>query len=281
MAYIPISQHYDLKYTLAKTLTDVAVFNDPTDANYVGMIQELTGLDSPEVRESYTELTEGDGGVHGSFYYSRRPITIRVLVFGHATAVEREAKIDKARRASNAMRGDGLLQWTPATPGAVGVQIPVRRSQGAFRETGGWNKELQISLVSDQSVIMSQTQNATVSTASGAGVAVENKGSYTAYPIIEITGVSVNSQVSDGHGGTLRMGPTGNTLTLASGEKIEIDTLNHSAKFTAGARVGQSGNRYIDFSNTTVWPTVRDKTNETFTLTGGGSMIVKWRHVWI
>lgn len=280
MAYVPLATQFGAVYTLTGPNGVVAVFNDPTSGNYVGMLREITGLDSPEVRESADELVEADGGVHGSFYFGRRPITMTALVFGHATVAEREARIDKARRATLAMQADATLAWTPAAAGAPSVFVPVRRQQ-PFRETGAWNKELQIALVSEFAVIMSSTLNATASTSSGTGVSVENKGSYVTYPVVEVTGVSSNPVITDGHGGTLNTGPSGFTLSVASGETVQFDLLNHSAVFTAGARNGQSANRYINFGTTTVWPSVRGATTETFTLTGGGTMVVKWRHAWV
>jgi len=280
MAYIPFAQEFGIKYTLTGPDGTVAVLNDTADSNYVGMISELTGLDSPEMRESAQDIVEGDGGVHGSFYFSRRPITMTVRVFGHTSVANRSARIDKLRRASLAMRADATLAWTPSSAGAEAVFVPVRRQQ-PFRETGTWVKDLQLSLVSEFAVIMSNTLYATASTASGTGVAVENKGNYVHYPLIEITGVSTNPQVTDGHGGTFRTGPSGNTLSLASGEKVVFDMLNHSGTFTAGARNGQSANRYIDFGNTAVWPSTRAGTSETYTLSGGGTMIVRWRNTWV
>ena len=280
MAYIPLAQQYGTIYTLNGPNGVTAVFNDPTSPNYVGMLSEITGLDSPEVRESVDELVEADGGVHGAFYFGRRPITMNCRVFGHASVADRELRIDRARRATLAMNADANLIWTPAAAGAVPVFVPVRRNQ-PFRETGAWVKELQIALVSEFAVIMSTAVQATASTASGTGVAVENKGSYVSYPVVEITGVSTNPVITQTGGGVFRTGPSGFALSLASGEKVEFDFLNHSGVFTAGARIGQSANRYIDFGLTTVWPSVRGATTETFTLTGGGSMIVKWRHAWV
>ena len=482
MAYVPYAVTFGDRYEIVGAEGARAVFNDPTDPNYVGMLSEITGLDSPEVRESAEDLVEGDGGVHGSFYFGRRPITMTCRVFGHATLAERALRIDRARRATLAMRADSVLAWKPttrrenflinpefnggstigitpwaasgssagfaagptlsysatggsgnsaalrlqatqpadttsrtasaghgvlpvanlipivagrsyhgqafvnhvdapatgsrvqiawykadgtlsATPsnsgpyvlaGAVGtatasltatapadaayaqmrvqsttnasgdvidvyfdgmmftetamgttyfsgstagffwqgtpgasasgdfveMYVPVRRQQ-PFRETGPWVKELQIALVSESAVIRSTGVVATPSTASGSGVAVENRGSYVTYPVIEITGVSANPVVTQTGGGVFRTGPSGFALNLAAGEKVEFDFLTHTGVFTAGARVGQSANRYIDFGLTTVWPAVRGATTETYTLTGGGTMIVKWRDAWV
>ena len=481
MAYVPYAVTFGDRYELVGPDGSRAVFNDDLDPNYVGMITEVTGLDSPEVRESAQDIVEGDGGVHGNFYFSRRPITMTTRVFGHGSLTERATRIDRARRATIALRADATLKWKPTTRrenfvlnpdfsggSAVGISpfvarnstsgfavvpvasfaatggvsggasmrvqatmpadttsrtasvghgsgataqmapvvggrsyyasanvnhvdapgtgsrimiawfkadgtaastasnsgslvgagatgnftatitatapadaaygdlrlhsttavsgdvldihwdqvlftetamgttyfsgsttgfqwqgtpnqstsgdfmelfVPVRRQQ-PFRETGQWIKDVQMSLVSEFAVIQSLQQVASPSTASGTGVAVENKGSYVVYPIIEITAVSSNPTVTDGHGNTFTTGPTGNTLTLASGETVQFDMLNHSGVFIAGARNGQSANRYINFA-TTSWPNMRGGTTETFTLSGGGTMVVRWRHAWV
>lgn len=116
MAYYPhepeTSAHYKL-YSPESGIT--AVFNNPSDPNYVGMVAEITGLDSPEVREQAEDLVMSDGGNHGAFYHGRRPITLNGRIFGHATMAERRLRSDRVRRASLAMRRDAILSWAPAT----------------------------------------------------------------------------------------------------------------------------------------------------------------------
>ncbi len=109
--YYPYSPNISDTYKLVGPDGTVAVFNDITDPNYVGMITDVTGLDSADVRESATDLTEVDGGVHGNFYYGRRPIVLSGLVYGQGTVKQRMAKLDLLSRASNAMRGDSTLSW--------------------------------------------------------------------------------------------------------------------------------------------------------------------------
>jgi hypothetical protein len=83
---------------------------------------------------------------------------------------------------------------------------------------------------------------------------------------------------STGTSGTLTFKTTG--LTIAAGETLQVDTFRHTAIFTAGARNGQSGNRYIDFA-TTQWPYLEGNgTTQTFTLSGGGSANVQYRDTW-
>lgn len=277
MAYVPFVQEIAAVYTLTAPSGAVAVFNNASSPNYAGMLSEVTGLDSAEVRESASELSEADGGTHGNFYFGRRPITMTVKVFGHSTSFERAERIDRLHRAALAMRGDSMLTWAPTYASSTGMQLPVRLNQ-PIRDTGAWAKEIQLALVSAQAVIESQTLNQSAAIASGGSALLENKGSYTAFPTLRISGVSSNPQVTGG-GGTLHTGPTGYTLTLASDETVEINCLTHQAKFIAGPRNGQSANRYIHFAATLVWPHL-DSGNNTFALTGGGSLTVLWRDAW-
>lgn len=275
MAYLPLATQVGAVYTLTNG-TWTAVFNDPTSPNYVGMLTEVTGLDSAEVRENFTDLVESDGGVHGNFYMGRRPIVLTGKVFGHTTIAARDARLDKARNASLALRSDATLSWTAASGAAVFV--PVRRQQ-PFRESGAWVKEFQIPLVSQYSQIFGSTLKTSAVTAAGTGVVLENQGNFPAYPILRITGISGNTTtVTDGHGGTFK---TLNTLAVASGEVVEFDMLNHTGTFTAGARNGQSATRYIDFTSITTWPSLVTG-NNTFTLASGaaGSLTVIYRDTW-
>src|SRR5687767_14064650 len=105
MAYIPYSPQVGCKYTLTGPDGTIASFNDPNDANYVGVLSEVTGLDSPEVRESAEDLVQADGGWHGNFWFGRRPITLSGIVYGHADHLTRDTRLDRLRQASSALRG--------------------------------------------------------------------------------------------------------------------------------------------------------------------------------
>lgn len=278
MAYTPFAQEIAAVYTITSPSGAVAVLNDPQSANYAGMLSEITGLDSAEVRESASELVEADGGAHGRFYFGRRPITMTVKVFGHETALARALKIDRLHRACQGLRGDAVLSWAPTYAPTVGMRVPLRLQQ-PIRDTGPWAKEVMLALVSASAVITSSALNTSASIASGGAVVVENRGSYAAFPVVTIDGIATNPQINDGHGGVLRTGPSGYGLSLALGESVAVDCLAHTAVFTAGARNGQSANRFIDFAATTVWPNLVTG-NNTFTLAGGGNATLSWRDAW-
>lgn len=272
MAYLPLAIETGAVYTLT-TGNVSAVFNDSTSANYVGLLTEITGLDSAEVRESSSDLVEADGGAHGSFYYSRRPIVLNCTVGGHASVAERSARIDRARRASNCMRVDGQLAWTAASGAAVFTTV---RRQQPFRESGAWVKTLQIALVSEFAYIFGQALKS-----GGYGSSQENRGSAPAYPLLTINGSSANPSVAmttTGSSGTQTFSTT--ALTLGSDETVVFDMFRHTGVFTAGARNGQSANRYINFA-TTQWPYLEGNGyTQTFALSGGGSGTVSYRDTW-
>ncbi len=279
MTYFPYAPNISDVYTLTGPDGSVAVFNDTTSPNYVGVLSEVTGLDSAEVRESAEDLTEADGGAHGNFFYGRRPITLTGLVFNHASVTARTLKLDRLLRASNAMRGDATLSWVPAdtTPPYLDMFTWVRQQQ-PLRISGGWNKTFQLALVSEYAPLFGVALRTSGPTASGTPASVENQGSGDAYPIIRITNASTNPTVTNTTPNPDQILYT-TGLTLLTGESIDIDTLTHTAVFTAGARTGQSGNRYIDFGATVNWPRMARGTNS-FVLAGGGTMTLTWRDTW-
>jgi hypothetical protein len=115
MAYYPFAPEVGATYRLVGPNGITAVFNDQFDPDFAGMLTEVSGLDSPEVRESASDLVQADGGMHGDFYYGRRPIVLTGKQINHPTVAFRNLRMDKARRASDAMRGDSVLSWKPST----------------------------------------------------------------------------------------------------------------------------------------------------------------------
>lgn len=102
-----------------------AVFNDPTDPDYVGGFggddDGVTGLDAPELRENAGDITEGHGGYHGNFFAGRRPVTISVAVTPTvaSTTDARNDVLNRIARASNLYTQDGVLIWFPGDPNIV------------------------------------------------------------------------------------------------------------------------------------------------------------------
>lgn len=459
MAYYPFSPRNGDFYVLQGADGTRVSFNDVSDPDYVGMVTEITGLDSPDVREAFTDLIGADGGSHGDFFFGRRPIALTGSTVSHSSQAIRDLRLSKLRRATNALRSDATLTWKPisrtenlllnpgfetntnswaiyqnaatgtlsrttaqfrsgtaaaqiaVTAGGAGSSLGVattvasaaaaypgqvfstagymrssvsRQAQsilafytsaGTFisstsgattassttawtrtpaltatapasaawvtayvsfnavaagenhyvddvmlntgasvnsyfdgsttgfywqgtphasasgdyiemytpirlqnrRYSGAWAKEFQLGLVSEYAPVFSSN----VSSVTGSGVTVENRGDWPAYPIFRITGSAVNPSVTVDSTDTAEANYVVSTtgLTLAAGETVELDMLNHTATFVAGARNGQSANRYIDFAATTRWPVLQYGLS-TVTLGGGGTLTTLWRDAW-
>ncbi len=115
MAYYPFATEIGAEYALTNAAnSSAAVFNNQFHPLYSGMLTEVSGLDSPDVRESAEELAQADGGSHGYFYFGRRPIVLNSRIFGHTSIVARNIMMDRIRRASLAMRSDSVLSWKPS-----------------------------------------------------------------------------------------------------------------------------------------------------------------------
>ena len=186
MAYYPFATEFGAFYKLVGGGV-TATFNDPTDPNYVGMLTEVSGLDSPEVRESASDLTQSDGGVHGDFYYGRRPIVLSGRVFGHASVLERNTRLDRARRASNIMRADGVLSWKPANRVENYISNP-----RAVIDTADWSNSVA-SVVNSGATITRATGVAPPTGTTAIQVATSGSGNATqgaAIPFQVVAGVT-------------------------------------------------------------------------------------------
>lgn len=144
---MPLGVEYGARFELQGPDGTVAVFNDSSDPNFVGILSpESSGLDSADVREDAQDRSEADGGVHGSFWFGRRPVILQGTIIASSKS-DRAAKIAKIRRASNAMRSDCALYWKDAGLGGSKVTYLYLRRQQPVRITGGWTKNFMIPLV--------------------------------------------------------------------------------------------------------------------------------------
>lgn len=114
MAFYPYAPEYAAKFILTGPNGTKAVFNDLVDVNYVGVLTDVTGLDSAEVRDGGDVLTSADGGWAGNFYYGRRPITFTGTIYGHSTVQQRVAKMSLLTQATGALISDGNVSWLPS-----------------------------------------------------------------------------------------------------------------------------------------------------------------------
>jgi hypothetical protein len=150
-----IAPEASIKYTFVSPTGARAVLNDSSDPDFCGYLDgedAISGIDSPEIRDSYADLIEQDGGVGATNFYSRRPIVMNGIVIP-SSASDRNTKIGKLMAATDARSADGTLTWTPT--GGEPVFVKFRR-QLPFRATGGFNKKFQIGIVCNDPRIYTQ-----------------------------------------------------------------------------------------------------------------------------
>jgi hypothetical protein len=157
VAYTALGIEVGILYRLTGPDGMAVSFNDPTQPDFIGYIEEITGLDGPDTREASELLVEGDGGVHDEFWHGRRPVTISGLLDPNAFGAERNLEVTRLLQATNAMRGDAVLTWTPT--GGVPVRLPLRRQQPP-RITGARVKAFQLSMIAADARILAATAGA-------------------------------------------------------------------------------------------------------------------------
>lgn len=250
------------KHTITGPDGTIAVFNDDTDANYVGILTpDSSGHDSAEVRESFEDFTESDGAVHGLFYAGRRPWVLNGTIIA-SSVTNRNTKVDKLRRACYALQGDSVINWT--STGGVAMQSTVRlQSRLAF--TGGYVKQFQIPMIAADPRIYSV---ATTTTAVGIGVGnvtVTNNGDALTYPIIKLRGPMTDAVISRGTQGISVV------YTLIATEELwiypETGRVIKSINST-GQPISIDAYSSVTFGNTSWWGLAAGANSVNVTMTG-------------
>jgi hypothetical protein len=285
-------------YRLENPNGGVAVFNDQVDPDYVGMLTEITGFDSPEVRENADDLVQMDGGIHGDFFYGRRPVTMTGMILNPQSAAERNARADKLSQATDAMRGDATLYWTPS--GGVERFLKLRRAQ-PLRIDGAWQKTFQVAMVAEDPRIYSAEEHIADILSSEVGITNVGRGYDKQYDIDYGPPISSDSETID-NAGTATMWPiftlyggltnpvilnmtTGEGIylvySLGVTETMVIDTLNRTIKLNGDT------DRYgaLDFARSG-WSGLAPGPNDIRlafdSSSGAGAKLrVSWRDAWL
>lgn len=263
---IPSPAEYGCTFVLTGPSGQRAVFNDSTDADYVGVLDpsECSGLDSADVREDAAERTEDDGGIQGSNFYGRRPVVLAGLIRAN-TVEQRNERSAKLEMATDAMRADASLVWTPK--GGVANRLLLRQNQ-PLRITGMYNKKFMVALVSADAYKKSNEEHS-IEKAVNVVAEPENVGTAPTPPIIELTGAQTNPVVKNETTGE-EMKFTG---TIAAGKKLVIDVLNHTV-------VNDGVQAYGMWNFTTSKWFKLAANGKTKLKCTTGTMKVKWRDAW-
>jgi hypothetical protein len=272
---VPTGPQYGVKYTLTNNDGLRCVFNDEHDADYVGWLTGISGFDSPDVREAADDLVGDDGGVHGLFYYGRRPVVLDGMIDSRPDNVERNLRMTRLQRSSNAMRTDSTLRWMPE--GGVEQEIHVRRQQ-PLRISGGYNKSFQLSLVSSDPRIYSAEVREVILAPNDVDEFLVNAGTIGSPPDISINGPATAIEVHNGSTGqSVVFAPA---YSILVNQRLDISFANRTVMRENGTNVyGQ-----VQFASTSWWD-VRPGSNniawEATGTTGASSMIVRWRDAWV
>lgn len=274
------------------------VLNDQADPDYVGVVTEVGGMDAPDLTESAENMVQEDGGLHGDFFYNRRPLTIDGMLLNPVDATERNNRMLKLSGATDALRGDAVLRFQPS--GMEMLRTTVRRQNGP-RFAGAWQKTFQLGLVAEDPRIYSdtvysqsvaaaltgaptqgrafpETGNITYGAGDTAGqLSITNTGNATTYPVLTITG--------PGNFPALINATTGYTLyltgTMSASDVIVLDTnpLRRSVILNGGLSVYSR----LRFSDSTWWgliPGINDIRLTFASFSTGAAMGIQWRNAW-
>lgn len=258
------------------------------------ILEEVTGFDSPDVRQNVSTLPEQDFAVAGAFYYGARPVTLRGKITNQASAAVRNVLVASLQQASRGLRQDTTILSAPS--GMPTMQVTGRVQN--LRITGGYVKDFLISFVCADGRIYSQaihqTSGAGQAATSGAGfplvfpvdfgggsgatvtVTVTNAGNFDAPPVVRVSGPLTNPTVrntTSGYSWYL------DNVTLASGEYVDVDMLNRTVTKNDGSNLYAN----VRFPNSWWWTlqpganTVELRSSSVSTTAG---LTVSYRDVW-
>ena len=271
---LPLGYEVGVTYDLLGPDGTLARFNSRDLPLGIGVLDDITGLDSAEVRESSEDLTEDDGGVHGTFYFGRRPITLSGSIYT-LPLDQRVQRMDRLLRACNAMRRDCELRWSPT--GAVPVMVRCRRQQPP-RLTGaqGVSKQYQVSLVAADPRIYSQELHSAYIGAA-ATMQVANQGRADSFPTSVAYGPCTDPKLINFTTGE-QINFVG--LTVGAGQYLTVD---HLRKVVL---LNDALNRYafVDYISTDWWglrPGFNDVTWQATGTDANTRYLLMWRDAWL
>lgn len=265
------------------------------DSSGVLICEDVTGNDSPNVRESMFDLPEQDGAVAGSFFYSSRPMTWTGYLGG--TPAVRNQTATQLQAALRGLRGD--VVFSSQASGLPAMQASGRIQNLRITKRDGIAKSFQFAIICADPRFYSVA----VSTQSGTGsvsfagaafpfvfpinfgggtgatvtVNVTNAGNFDSYPVVTITGPIDNPWVRNA---TTGLSLYLDNFSLAAGEYVVIDMAMRTVTKNDGT--SQYGKMRFPGSD---WLLITVGTS-TLELRSGGAtssatLRVDWRDAWL
>jgi hypothetical protein len=137
------------------------------DPDWIGMLDPQSNiqglLDTATVRGAAQDLVEADGQSMPPLYLGGRSGTVQIVILPSSLDLAAiEAAGSKFKRATRALRGDGIFRFTPPNDSSP-RQLRVRRQDGP-RITGSRPKTGQVTLQSADPYLLSSTEQSVVIT---------------------------------------------------------------------------------------------------------------------
>jgi hypothetical protein len=267
------------------------------DPDWIGMLDPESNiqglLDTATVRGAAQDLVEADGQSMPPLWFGGRSGTVQVIILPSSLDLAAiELAGSKFKRATRALRADGIMRWTPPQDSSP-RQIRFRRQDGP-RITGRRPKGGQVTLQSaDVYVLASNESSATITPGAAAGElgipdpitdpitsalnvtaqqSVFNAGDAPVWPRFRITGPITNPVLLNNTSGR----QIGFNINLAAAEFIDV--------YPERGRVllGGTADRYsvYDFQNSSWWqlgPGTNDVRLLAAAYSAGASAVVFWR----
>ncbi len=170
--------------------TKYVALNQPTDLNFVGYVDDITGLDDAGVRENAQVTVAGDGGYHGPFWRDRRPWSIAGTYMPTLPTTARSASAQALGYVLNqCLRQDGWLVWTNSDNITRFLRFRKQQPRRDATGTAKVNRTFQIQCVSaDWRCYTSGTANSVAATGSSPALSTTSIGDSDAPFTAVITG---------------------------------------------------------------------------------------------
>jgi len=256
--------------------------------------EDVTGNDSPNVRENTEDKPEDDGASVGDYFYGGRPMTWSGGLFGDPAA--RNAAAVQLQAALRGLRSNVTVK-SQAT-GLPAMQTAGRLQNLRITRREGIAKSFQIGMLCPDPRFYSQAVNANSGTGStatsgaafplafdvsfggGSGATVTfnvtNAGNYSTPALMRVTGpIDAPSVTNTTTGQTIYV----DNVSLAGGEYIDIDTAAHTVTKNDGTNLYGKVRVPASF-----WWYLATGTNtlelRSASAAGTGTLAVNWRDAW-
>lgn len=261
-------------------------------------LEDVEGLDSPNIRLSTEDLPEEDGAEFNPGFLGSRPVVLSGRSNPLLSLAARNAAMVALARASLALSADAKLRFQP--DGMPALELKVRREQPLRFAGRGPSKEFLLSLVAADPRIYGQATKTAesiaiallgaafdwvfdVSFGGGSGaqreLAAANDGSYQTPPVFRITGPITSPRLKNGQSlEELKLTANGG-LVLAAGEWVDVDMASRTVTRNTGATEYDK----VLFPGTTWW--YLNPGNTTVSLFGSAftsatRLDATWRDAW-